>query len=226
MSQLIVPPDKRTGCKLRASKPGQWCSLWGEKMEVIPPEEWPDLIGTVELSPHVQVILDQDGVGSCATESLTGAVMLSRVMRGEQQVQLNPWFIYHHTSGGVDNGSSIDENLRFVTEHGIAPEHVWPRSKGWQAAPSDAAYEAADDFRVLEWWDVTTVAEIGSALLKGFPIVFGWSGHSVYFVDLVVPTAGLYVNSWGAAWNTNGMARLSLASVNFAYGAFAVRVAD
>jgi hypothetical protein len=227
MTPVVVPPDKATGCLLRSAKPGALCGLWGESMEVIPVQEWPDLIGSVEISSYVPVVLDQGQVGSCATESTAGSVMLSRVITGQLFELLNPWFIYFHTSGGRDAGSSIDENLEWVRDHGIAPESVWPRSKGWQTKPTPEAYEAAQRFRIMEFWDLTTIAEIGSALLKGFPVVFGFKtsggGHSCLFTELVNINEADYLNSWSASWGRNGLGRLRLTSVNFAYGAFAVR---
>lgn len=228
MSQnlLVVPPGRATGCLPRRSAPGEWFPLLADKMDIIDPSEWLDWIGGIELSPHVPVVLDQDGVGSCATESTTAAVMLARVLRGEPHVMLNPWFIYHTTSGGSDSGSSIDENLAFANEFGIAPESVWPRSNGWRTNPSEEAYAAAKEFRILEAYDITTTAEIGTALLRGFPVVFGWQGHSVLFTELLSLTRAKYLNSWAQSWGDDGFGELELSAVNFRYGAFAVRVAD
>lgn len=223
MTPLVIPAGKKTGCLLRTSKPGGLCSLWGEKMEVLTPDEITDAIGQVELSPIVPCILDQDGVGSCATESTSAGVMLSRVLAGFPHALLNPWFIYHHTSGGRDQGSSIDENLDFVRVRGVAPESTWPRSKGWQAKPTPEAYDAALAFRIAEWWDCTTIAEIQSALVRGFPVVMGWQGHSVLLTDILNMSEALYQNSWGQAWGAEGFGRIRFSSINFAYGAFAVR---
>jgi len=109
-----------------------------------------------------------------------------------------------------------------VRDNGIAPESVWPRSKGWQATPSADAREAAKLYRIEEFYDITTTAEIGTALLLGFPVVFGWSGHSCVMTQLVNPTTAEYANSWGN-WGDQGFGQLRLSSVNFNYGAFAVR---
>lgn len=220
---FIVPDGMSTGCLPRASRVGQWCPLMSERVPVIPPAQWPDLIGEIELRSFVNAVKNQGNVGSCATESTTQGVEIVEVLSGQLWVELNPWFIYHTTSGGRDQGSSIDTNLAFVRQNGVAPESIWPRSKGWQARPSADAVEAAKLHRIDEWYDCTTVAEIGTALLLGFPVIFGWNGHSCIFTHLLNTTTAQYCNSWSPQWGDKGFGELRLSSVNFQYGAFAIR---
>jgi hypothetical protein len=199
------------------------CGLFAENVPVIPTQEWPNLIGEIELRSFVTKIKDQDGVGSCATESTSQAVEITRRLEGQPWVELNPWFIYQTTSGGRDSGSSIDTNLAFVRENGIAPEAIWPRSKGWRARPSAEAVEAAKQFKIDEFYDCETTAEIGTALLLGFPVVFGWQGHSCVLTHLLNTTTAQYANSWAPTWGDEGFGTIKLSSINFGYGAFAVR---
>ncbi len=216
--------DRKPGCLPRKSKVGQWCPLLRDAIEVIPESDWAKYVGKISLRPYVKTILDQDGVGSCATEATAGAVMISRAFSNLPHVVLNPWFIYHTTSGGRDQGSSIDENLAFARENGIAPESVWPRSKGWQAKPSADAVEAAKAFKILEFYDITSIAEMVSALLKGFPVVYGSNGHAVCKVEHVDATQGLDLNSWSESWGDGGFGVWAkYKAVNFQYGAFAIR---
>lgn len=224
-SILIIPDGKKTGCKPRMSKPGQWCPLFGEKVPTIPVGEWENLIGEIELRSCVTNIKDQDGVGSCATESTSQAVEIVRKLEGQEYVELNPWSIYSTTSGGRDQGSSIDENLIYVQAHGICPESVWPRSKGWSAKPSAEALEVAKLYKIEEFYDISTVAEVGTALLLGFPVVFGWSGHSCVLTQLLSTTTAEYANSWAPSWGDAGFGQIKLSAINWSYGAFAVRTA-
>jgi hypothetical protein len=173
----------------------------------------------------VKVVLDQGSVGSCATESTSQSVMMTRNLQGQEFELLNPWSLYFYSSGGVDRGSSIDENLRLAREKGIAPERVWPRSNGWRTRPSDEATQEALKYRLEEFYDIQTVEEIGSALLRGFVVVFGWSGHSVAFTELISQDRAIYINSWGDRWGAQGFGELDLDKVNFRYGAYAVRTA-
>ena len=133
------PEGFKRGCLLRKSRPGERCPLAADKVPLVPEAEWAEWAAQIDLSPHVKSVLDQDGVGSCAAEATTQAVMIARASAGLPHVPLNPWSIYCITSGGVDRGSAIDDNLAVARERGIASMARWPRSKGWRATPTGAA---------------------------------------------------------------------------------------
>jgi hypothetical protein len=160
---------------------------------------------------------------SCAAEASTGSLMTTRNFRGQEHVPLNPWFVYRVTSGGRDSGSNIDSNLRFIREYGCAPESLHPRSLGWSARPSEEAKEAALRFRIDEFFDISTIEELGSALLQGFTVVYGRAMHAIYAVNLRSMTEIEYANSWAPTWGDQGFGRDSLSRVNFGYGAWATR---
>ncbi len=224
MDTFTIPPGKATGCLIRAKPFAAMAPAFSDVLKVIPRDQWGDLIGQVSLKDNVTTILDQNSTGSCATESAAQGIMALRAWEHQPYVALNPWSIYAFTSGGVDRGSNIDTNLDYLARVGCLPESIWPRSKGWQRKPPQSLLdEHACDFRIAEWFDIATVDEIGTALLKGFPVVFGWRGHSCLFVELLDRDKALYVNSWGADWGDAGFGILSLSAVNFNYGAFAIR---
>ena len=75
----------------------------------------------------------------------------------------------------------------------------------------------------MEFFDITNTEQFGTALLKGFPVVFGWSGHSCLAVDVLSTKEFKYVNSWKPTWNGDGFGKLAFAKVNFRYGAWAIR---
>ena len=223
MSTLIIPDGMKTGCLPRKTKFGECCSLFGEKIQVIPVREWSDLLGDVSLRPCVSKIKNQGNVGSCASEAVSQSVEIIRCAQGQEWVELNPWSVYWSVSGGRDQGSSIDENLVYVRANGVCPESIWPRSKGWKTKPSAAALEAAKLYRIDEFFDITSIEELGTALLKGFCVQFGWNGHSVVMVELLDTQTALYCNSWSESFGDQGFGTIKLSSVNFSYGAFCTR---
>jgi hypothetical protein len=225
MTQLIVPPGKATGCLPRRDRCGERMPLMAEKIKVIPQGEWNGLIGTIDLSSTVVEGIDQKQVGSCACASTTQALMMVRYLEGQSHELLNHEYIYHYTSGGRDQGSVIGDNIIFARDKGVAPISVWPRTHSWQAAPSAEAVEAAKQYKLIEAYDIGTVDEIGTALLEGLPVVFGWSGHSCVFTELLSATRARYRNSWGDDWEDAGFGTLNLSSVNFSYGCHALRTA-
>lgn len=221
-----LPPGRKWGLKPRMSRVGEWCTRAEDAIDIIPRDEWADRAKKLPVVPYIPEILDQGKVGSCAAEATTGATMTERAIHGLPHVSLNPYFLYHHTSGGVDRGSSIDENLAVARDMGIAPISVWPRSKGWRQKPSDEAYEAAENYRIREFYDVTSINELVSCLLHGFLVVAGANGHAVYWIEHIDESKGRTVNSWGTDWGEGGIGVwCSYRAINWAYGAFAVRVA-
>lgn len=211
----------------RESKPGEWCPLFSEKINVIPKREWSDILDDpnhVTLRSSVPVVLDQDGVGSCAAESATQTVMTLRSFHGQNFDLLNPWGLYHYSSGGRDGGSNLDTNCKYLRELGVPPESVWPRSKGFRARLSEEAKEAAKSFRIIEYYDIQTVEEFGTALLLGYPVSYGRRGHSIMGTDLVSEREFRMCNSWGD-WKDAGFDVESFSGINWGYGAWAIRVA-
>jgi hypothetical protein len=225
MRRLYVPRGKATGCNPRHHPFATRCPAFAEKFHAIPVGDWPELLKVRRsLRPSVSVILDQGKVGSCAFESTTQALHISRATKGLPFILLNPWSGYCFTGGTRNGGSSIDDNLEHARDVGILPESVWPRSKGFSRRPPKSLLdEHASQFQIEEFWDINTVEEIGTALLLGFPVVFGWSGHSCVFTDLLDVDTAEYCNSWSADWGDNGFGKLTLRSVNFKYGCFALR---
>lgn len=226
MTKLIIPEGKKTGCLLRASKVGELCDRLGDRMEIIDPDDWGDWLGNgdLDMRDHVHDILDQDGVGSCATESASQGIMICRSMAGLDHVLLNPWSMYAFTSGGRDGGSNIDTNLAHCRDVGVLPMDIWPRSKGWRTRPPESLLESeASKYRIHEFFDCTSVEEVGTALIRGMPVVYGWSGHSCIMTQLSSRDEADYCNSWHESWGDKGFGKIKLRSINFGYGAFAVR---
>lgn len=171
---------------------------------------------------HVPAILDQDGVGSCAWETVAQTIMTSRALSGQPFELLAPWYGYQYTNSR-DNGSSIDGNLKVVMDRGLAPMRLHPRSRGWRAAPTDEAQREALRYRPLEIFDITNDREFKSALLQRFIVAYGRSGHAITAVELEDFDTICYANSWGN-WGDNGFGHERLSrSVNYGYGCWAIR---
>ncbi len=219
-----LPRGRVAGCLPRESRVGENCPMFSSKIETIPRREWSKYEGKISLEPLVTEIFDQGQVGSCAAESSVQALQICRAMAGQPFVGLNPYSVYHSTSSGRDRGSSIDVNLRYLREHGCCPEDLWPREKGWRERPSEEAMRHAKRYRILEFYDIETVEEMVTALLKGFPVVYGANGHAVCKISHLNDSKGLDVNSWGEGWGDDGMGVWAeYRHIGWNYGAFAVR---
>ncbi len=223
MTQLIIPAGKRTGCLLKTTKPGAVCSLFRERIEVVPQEEWGPFIGKTDLRPRVGHMFDQDSVGSCAGEAQTQYIQIIRAWQGQIFVLLSPWYLYHYTSGGRDGGSTLEDNLVHARDHGIAPMFLHPRSEGWRSMPSREAIGEAKKYRGDEFFEIASIEEVGTALIQEMPVQFGWQGHSCVLTKLLSKSRAEYCNSWGENWGDNGFGEIRLSAINFAYGCYAGR---
>lgn len=233
MPNYDTPPWFIPGALPRKSRFGTLKSVppFREAIEVIPRSDWPELLkshtGLRFCTPEREGIYDQDGRGSCASEACNQMVSVLRVFSGQPWVLFNPLFTYIRVSGGVDRGSTLDDNILDLQKYGACPESVWPRSAvtSLTVKPPDAAFEAAARYKLLEVFDIASIDECVTALLKGFPVYYGSQGHAKLFVRALDETKGLYVNSWGAGWGDGGYGIEKFASVNFSYGMFAGRSA-
>lgn len=200
-------------------------SLAEAGIKVIPKSDWGDIISDPNRTPpkgYVKHIFDQDGVGSCASEGICGCVAARRSADGQEHVRLNPWFVYHTVSGGRDSGSSLQSNLAFMQKYGCASHDVWPRSKGWRARPSDEAYEDALQYRVLEYVRVTNEEELGTMVLSGFPVYFGYPGHAIWMAEILSATSGVLCNSWSPDWSDGGFGSIRFSRIQWSYWAYAI----
>lgn len=234
MSDILKPPAWfKPGCLPRKSKFGEWCPALRDHIDgILPIDEWEEHIAKVRMRHLVWHILYQASVGSCASEGTTQTLYVARETAGLERVTLNPYSLYHYTSYGRDGGSSIDDNLRLARgDHprwpgkgGIAPQEIWPRSKGWRTEPSEEARAEAWKYRIDEFYDVGSWEEFGTALLKGFAVSFGYPGHAIAAVELVDKNTVRYANSWGD-WGDQGFGTIHRRSIQWSYGVFAVRTA-
>jgi len=170
------------------------------------------------------------GVHNCASEAVCGSLKIVRAQSGLPQIEGNPYGIYGRVNGGSDRGSTLSANLTFIRDKGMFPESVWPRSKGWRANPSQEAYDAASQYRVDEYFEVSTWSELATALLRGWVIYWGYSGHSIVGVDLLNDSQFIYLNSWGN-WGKGtdystmdyGFGVANRSSIMWGYGVYACR---
>jgi hypothetical protein len=174
----------------------------------------------------VQEILDQNGVGSCATEMTAQGIRTQKVRQNLPNVQLNPWFLYYHASGGVDRGSSIDEDAVLARDIGCASMAVWPREKGWRTKPSAEAYADALNHRIFEMFELASQREVMTALVKDHPVGFGHDSHAELMVDILSLTEADVANSWSKQWGDGGYHSFPFSRINFAYGCIAFRAAE
>lgn len=223
---MTFPPGRKPGLKKdKPSKVMGRCNPVSSVIEDIPDQYWDELAANEwhkTKDTCYRYTLDQNGTGSCAAESMIGTGAACDARQGQPLVLFNPLFTYHTTSGGRDNGSVIGDNLEHGREYGRCPEEIWPRSKGFKTKPNAQAYDVAKFFRIREFFYVETIEQFVSALLQGYFVHAGYSGHAVSFSRYLGKGVLWFKNSWGD-WGENGFGTLKLSNVYFGYGAYAYK---
>ena len=113
-----------------------------------------------------------------------------------------------------------------MSEVGVLRMETWPRSKGWSTKPPKSLLDTeAIKHRADEYFDITDIQSVMTALVKNFPVQFGWQGHSCILLALKSLTEAYYLNSWGSKWSQTdmpGIGVIKLRSIQFNYEAHAL----
>ena len=241
MVDFAIPPDVKLGCNRRITRVGSIAGVPALRsvLDVIPRTGWEALLG-ISLVPHVKIVHYQDGEGSCAANSSVSAgVEIPRSIAGLPFVHMAPSSLYKNSGGRRDEGSGLDENLKFLRDPGCVPVSMWGGELGYNK-PWPPGFEAeAAKFQVDEWFDISTFGEFMTALFLGFPISYGvfWKdssgregGHAICAVEPIFERGVwgcVFLNSWGANWGDGGFEKMwepqIARGINY-FGGFAPRV--
>lgn len=219
-----------TGCLPRTTGYGEQCDKLKDRVVMATEAEIRDAIAR----PYEETLMRcvwtvfKQTQGSCAAEAGTGTIQLVRSFNGLPKVELSPHSVYAFTSGGKDRGSSVGETLIHLRDVGVLTMKTWPRdSIPWKRKPSRELLETEACLnRADEFLDIDSRDEMRTALVKNFPIQFGWNGHSCILLALKDRDTAYYLNSWGSSWSQTewpGIGVIRLRDVDLKYEAWALR---
>lgn len=228
------------GHRVSRHAPGAISPIFEERFRemVIPRDQWDDLYD--QLNPnyarHKTWQYDQRNEGTCTSNATSGCLsyIWSKTVGSDLAISPAPPSMYYYCASGPNSGSSTDCNLKRARDHGcllidtadnrkimkglgLPEDHVLP-AVGWNGPrrlPSEAMDVTAKQFRLHEFYEITSVDGFFSALLHGFDILYGRSGHAIHGVDIVKRDGSWhckYDNSWGS-WGDNGFGYDSISYV-------------
>ena len=214
--------------------------------KVIPRGEWRTLYDEMrpDYARHKTHQYDQNGEGTCTSNATGGCMSYVWSKQYGRDVGISPCppSMYRYCASGPNSGSSTSCNMRRARDNGclliddshnrsimqrlgLDPSHTC-RAVGWRPSITPAMRETMRQFRVDEFYEISTVDGFFSALLYGFDILYGRSGHAIHGVDIVLRDGTWYCkydNSWGR-WGDNGFGYDSISYINRSratYGAYA-----
>lgn len=238
-------------------KAGKNAPIYEEKFaeRVVPQSEWRSLYDSLQPNQNrlSTVTYDQNGYGTCTSNatSQAAAYQWCRTYGHEWAITPAPPSLYPFCASGGNSGSSTNCNIRRATQNGMLlidnaqnrkvlsalglnPDHTIDAVQ-WNAGkrcPQSWYEETGKHFKIGEWYEITSVEGMFSAVLFGYTVLYGRSGHAICGVD-PDPKSGwtlIYHNSWGNWGRTiNGRSGYGEDTTSYlrrtgaARGAFAVR---
>jgi C1A family cysteine protease len=184
-------------------------------------------------------VYDQGQLGSCTANAIAAALEFDRKKQGLPDWVPSRLFIYwveRAFEGTIasDAGAQIRDGIKVVNKKGAPQEASWPYDIAqFTTEPPPAVWSEAYHHKAVKYQSVhQDLAHIKSALVAGFPIVFGFSvyeafesqdvantgvlnlpasteqmvgGHAVLIVGFDDASQRVIVrNSWGAGWGQAG----------------------
>lgn len=222
---------RRLGNKAEEPRLGSICPIFEERFseKIVPRSDWDSLYDTMKpnYSRRKTWQYDQNGEGTCTSNATGGcySYIWAKTYGKETAIAPSPPTIYNYCANGPNQGSTTSCNLKRIRDFGclpinheknkdvmrrlgLDPSHTCP-AVGWNSPrrlPSGAMSETAKNFRLDEFYEISSIEGFFSALFHGFSIMYGRSGHAIHGVDIVKRGSQWYCkydNSWGN-WGENG----------------------
>jgi hypothetical protein len=214
-----------------------------DSIPLIPREQWPTIIKAIDdnggsLDLLVTRIYDQKSEGSCVSNATCQALEIAQAIRRGRKgvVHLSAISLYKRCGSSPGSGSMVSTNLKEILGVGVLPlDNAENKAKFLHTMPNTGFYgkypegwkETAVRFRGHEVFDVRSFDGFITALLRGYPVVYGRSGHSICAVRPVYRDGQLFVkyaNSWSPEWGDHGYGYDSESKIRAGAGwAFALR---
>jgi hypothetical protein len=168
--------------------------------------------------------LDQGSWGYCWAHGPVAAATVLRAMQNQPYVPLSSFGVAYTIKQGRNEGAWGALALDFLRDRGIPREADWPRFDRRLRPATDPIWQTAKNYRVTGgWMELTppvwdrdmTIDQVMTCLLNRVPVCadFHWWGHHVVLLDPVEVSPGRFGvrlwNSWGDAWENDGMAVLT-----------------
>ena len=200
--------------------------------DLIPRSEWPAICrlqgDLTRLDPFIR---NQGSEGSCVGNGAVAAFDRCQAIQHGKIVRTSAMSLYKRIGRSAGSGAVVGDALTELKARGILPvageagfAHTHPATGFSKSLPSGWETTAAQ-FKVDEFWKISTFDEAATALFLGFGVVYGRARHCICGWQIVQDgTRWLlkYKNSWGD-WGENGFGYDSESYLRGGPDGFAIR---
>lgn len=160
------PPRLMTLCQSLGSLPSR-----SELIDIVESDEYQRNVGGMAHYDSSWT-KNQNGWGKCASSAATYAEEKARYVSGQPRIELSDDYLYSLVNGGRDQGSTLGENLRAITQKGIATRKTVREGQIFRNAyNASQADKEALRFRAHEGFATPSEQEVVAALVTGKPVV-------------------------------------------------------
>jgi hypothetical protein len=187
-----------------------------DAVDLIPKTDWKSLADQKQsqgsVSKLVTRIFNQGQEGSCVGNMATQMLETRHALEfGKKNVvQLSAISMYKQIGSSPNSGADVGDAMARGLDTGFVPldnpenrarfgDVVMPHT-GFRTPYPANWKETAKNFRYDEYFEIQSVEELVTALLKDFGVGVGRAGHSILYCDVFFDGTTmyiLYVNSWG-----------------------------
>lgn len=154
---------------------------------------------------------DQNGTNFCFGNAPVHCIEIGRMIQNQTYVDLSAASVAAPLSNFRNNGGSGTEALEYIAENGVMTLDDYPLNVvNGRKYMTDEAKQRALAYRCTEWWELMSVDEMFSYLLRLLGAVsngWPWWGHETTGVDVVWLDGEAALrgrNSWGMDYGHKG----------------------
>jgi C1A family cysteine protease len=197
-------------------------------------------IQNVDLRSSCPDVYDQGHLGSCTANAIGFCYHFDEIKQKEVSTFIpSRLFIYYNErnlEGHVseDSGAEIHDGIQVIHSIGVCSETDWPYNiDKFKDKPTENCYNLAQSHKTIDYRAISqNLDQLKSALVEGFPVVFGFSVYESFESEEVAKTGNMPIpkpdekllgghavalvgfdntkkvfivrNSWGSGWGDKG----------------------